>query len=42
MRSLTHDSIASLYWIYEDDTHVHLVMDLIEGETLFDALMRSG
>ncbi len=40
MRRARHPNIVNLERVCEGDDHVHLVMDLIEGEVLLDLIIR--
>jgi serine/threonine protein kinase len=40
MRRAHHPNIVNLERVYEGDDHVHLVMELIEGEMLLDLIVR--
>jgi serine/threonine protein kinase len=37
-RTLDHESVCKLHFVYEDDTIVFLVMESIEGATLVEML----
>lgn len=41
LASLNHPNIASIYGVEQIDTRLFLVLELVEGETLADRLMRS-
>jgi calcium-dependent protein kinase len=42
LRALNHTNIVSLYDIYEDVTHVHIVMELCTGGELFGRIVKEG
>jgi len=42
MQSLHHTNIVALYDIYEDPTHVHIVMELCTGGELFGRIVKEG
>jgi calcium-dependent protein kinase len=42
MRALNHTNIVALYDIYEDATHVHIVMELCTGGELFGRIVSEG
>ncbi|CAG9312643.1 unnamed protein product [Blepharisma stoltei] len=42
MRALNHPNIVKLHRVYESDSKVELVLDYVEGETLFARLIRTG
>jgi calcium-dependent protein kinase len=42
LRYLDHPNIVKLYEIYESSNYVHLVMEYIKGEDLFNHLKRKG
>lgn len=39
MRCVDHPNIIKLYDVFEDDTFIHLVMELCTGGDLFDKMM---
>lgn len=40
MRGLDHDNIIKLYEVYETDKSIYLVLELIQGKSLYDVLKR--
>jgi len=42
MKKLDHKNILKLYDIFEDDRHVYIVMELVEGSELFDKIIKKG
>jgi serine/threonine protein kinase len=38
MRRVRHPNIVNMHALYEDNDNLHLVLDLIVGETLFDLI----
>lgn len=42
LRLLDHPNIIKLYEVYEDETHVHLVMEYLCGGELFQQITRRG
>ena len=41
MRQLSHDNIIRLYEVYEGQSHVYLVMDLLKGGEIFDSIVEN-
>lgn len=42
MKKVSHPNILHLYEIFEDDEHVYIVMELINGSELFDRIVDKG
>ena len=42
MKSISHPLFVKLHKVYEDRTHVHLIMDYVPGGTLFDRIAKNG
>eukprot|EP01129_Flabellula_baltica_P012612 TRINITY_DN5716_c0_g1_i1.p1 TRINITY_DN5716_c0_g1~~TRINITY_DN5716_c0_g1_i1.p1 ORF type:complete len:347 (-),score=98.51 TRINITY_DN5716_c0_g1_i1:20-1060(-) len=42
MRKVEHENILKLKEIYEDDDHVYIVMELVDGDELFDRIVEKG
>jgi len=42
MKKLDHKNILKLYDIFEDDRHVYIVMELVEGSELFEKIIKKG
>ena len=38
----SHPNVAALVGIYEDDEHVHLILELCQGGTILDAIIAQG
>lgn len=42
MKKVQHSNILHLYEIFEDEQHVYIVMELINGSELFDRIVDKG
>ena len=42
MRGLRHPSICSLFGIFEDENHIHLIMEYCLGGELFKRIVKRG
>jgi len=42
MKKVNHKNILKLYDIYEDEHHVYIVMELVQGSELFDRIVSKG
>ena len=42
LMAVDHPHIVKLYETFEDNEHFHLVMELCQGEELFERFMKSG
>ena len=42
MRKLDHPNIIKLHEVYEGSNHVYLVMDYVEGDELFQTIVKEG
>jgi calcium-dependent protein kinase len=39
LKNLDHPNIVKLYEVFEDDDHLYLVFELVEGEELFEYIV---
>ena len=42
MRMINHPSIIKIYEVYEDDTHIHIVLEYLKGGELFQHIKDRG
>jgi len=42
MTKIDHKNVLKLYDIYEDETHVYIIMELVKGSELFDRIVAKG
>jgi calcium-dependent protein kinase len=40
LRTIAHDNIVSMHRVYEDPDYIHLVMELVEGDTLYGLILK--